>query len=538
MMFLAAITAIILPLILIVGFRMSAKYGMLISFAVVSLLALFVWQVEAGVLTASVLQAVHRAFTIALILFGAVTLLYTVERTGAMDRIKHGFHAISLDMRVQAVLVGFAFISLIEGASGFGTPAIVAAPLLMALGFRPIVAASLALLGDTVAVTFGAVGTPLIVGLENLPNYSAELVREVGMQVTIFDFVIGAMVPLLLVAVLVVGFKRKGERAQWRHVWEVAPWTMMVGATYALSAFVAVRWFGPEFTAIIGAIVALAVAVVTAKYGILQPAKIWRHHATEDVVAREETAHKPAAMPLAKAWIPYAIVVGLLLLTRAVPAVKEFTMSVLDLSWVGVLGYESINSTWQVLYSPGMVLLAAAVIASLVQSRSLKPALGGARQSIGVVMGALLALIPTLMMVQIFSNSGINTADLAAMPVFIGESFAHVFGDVWVVAAPLLGAIGAFIAGSATVSTLTLATVQDSVALAVGLPQQLVLALQMIGAAAGNVIAIHNVVAAAAVVGLVHREGLIMRHLFAAVAVYLGVAAALGGLALLLIMLF
>ncbi|MGO3701983.1 MAG: L-lactate permease [Candidatus Saccharimonadales bacterium] len=531
MMFLAAFMAILVPLVLIVGFRMSAKYGMLISFVIVAMIALSVWHMEGSALVASVLQAIHRALTIALILLGAVTLLYTLQRTGAMERIKHGFHAISLDMRVQAVLVGFVFISLIEGASGFGTPAIVAAPLLMALGFRPIVAASLALLGDTVAVTFGAVGTPLIVGLENLPQYSTDLVWQVGAQVTIFDLVIGVVVPMLLVTLLVVGFRRKGERPQWRYVWEMAPWVMLVSCTYTFSAFAAVRLFGAEFTAIIGALVALIVAVATARKGILLPKTIWRHHAAEDVVAKEELAHKKATMNIMKAWLPYGVVVVLLLLTRAVEPVKDFTTTVLNISWTSILGYDTINSTWQLLYSPGMILLVAASIAALVQRRSIMPMFGAMRQSVGVVTGALLALVPTLMMVQIFSNSGNNTAELASMPVFIGESFAAVFGSVWVVAAPLLGAIGAFIAGSSTVSALTLAVVQDSAALSVGLPQQIVLALHMIGAAAGNVVAIHNVVAAAAVVGLVHREGLIMRHVFSSVVVYLAVAALLGGVA-------
>ena len=538
MLFLAAMVAIILPLVLIVGFRMSAKYGMLVSFLVVALIAATVWQMEPGAIAASLLQATHRALTIGFILLGAVTLLYTLQRTGAMDRIKRGFHAISLDMRVQAVLVGFVFLSLIEGASGFGTPAIVAAPLLMALGFRPIVAASLALLGDTVAVTFGAVGTPLIVGLENLPGYSDTLVRSVGAQVTIFDFVIAVLVPMMMVWLLVIGFRKKGERAQWKYVYQMLPWVLLVGITYAATAFVAVRTAGVEFAAIIGALITLAVAVFTAKRNILVPKKTWRHHAAEDLVAKEELAHPKADLSLFAAWVPYGVVVGLLLLTRTIDGVKEATTTILDVSWMGILGYETINSTWQLLYSPGMVLLVAALCASLLQQKSLRAFGGASRQSIGVVMTALLALIPTLMLVQVFSNSGNNVADIAAMPVFIGESFAQVFGNVWVLVAPLLGATGAFIAGSATVSTLTLAVVQDSVAASVGLSQQLVLALHMVGAAAGNVIAIHNVVAVAAVVGLVHREGLIMRHVIGTVAVYLAVAMALGGVALLFARLF
>ncbi len=529
-LFLAAMMAIIVPLMLVVGFRMPARYGMFISLIVVGCIAYYVWGVGELTLAASVFQALHRALTIALILFGAVTLLYTLQRTGAMARIKYGFHSISPDMRVQAVLVGFAFISLMEGASGFGTPAIVAAPLMMALGFRPIIAATIALLGDTVAVTFGAVGTPLIVGLENVPGYSQELVQRAGAQVTLYDFVIGTILPVLLVAVLVVGFRRKDEKARWGQVVEIVPWALMVGFVYAVSAAVVVRVFGPEFTAIIASIFTLIFATITAKKGWMTPSATWRHHAVDR--EPDDDTEIGNSMSLLRAWAPYGAVVVLLLATRVVEPIKELTTTILDVSWHSILGIESINSTWQLLYSPGAVLIAAAVFAALTQSKSLRPVAGAMKQSVGVVVGALLALVPTLMMVQIFSNSGINTAGLASMPVYIGEYFANIFGDIWVLIAPLLGATGAFIAGSSTVSTLTLATVQDSVASAVGISQEIVLALQMIGAAAGNVVAIHNVVAVAAVVGLVHREGHIMRRAFPAVIVYLLIASLLGAVSL------
>ena len=114
------------------------------------------------------------------------------------------------------------------------------------------------------------------------------------------------------------------------------------------------------------------------------------------------------------------------------------------------------------------------------------------------------------------------------MPIFIGHELAAVFGSIWTVCAPLLGSIGAFIAGSATVSTLTLGPVQESIAGSTGLPIIIVLALHMVGAAAGNIIAIHNVVAVSTVAGLKHKEGYIMRKLIVPMMVYVGVAAMIG----------
>lgn len=530
-MLLLALLAIIVQLFLLVVFNMSARVGMTISAFVVAITAYIAWKMTPLAIGASVAQATHRALTIGLILFGAITLLRTLQETGAMDRIKLGLHAISSDMRVQTVLVAFAFVSLIEGISGFGTPSIVAAPLLMVLGFRPLAAASLALLGDTVACTFGAVGTPLIVGLENVPIYSSNLVAVVGAQVTIFDLVIANLLPLGLVAVLVFSFGGQSTRQKWRAMREIAPWAIFIGLVYSLTAFVAVRIFAPEFTSIIAGAVSLIVAALSAKHRWLIPKEAWRHHAKADTT-EEAVSKKISRMPLWKAWLPYGAVILLLLITRVIPPVKQFMNSAIDAGWNTIFGIESISSSWAILYSPGIILLIAALVAAIIGRKSLKPLLTGSKSSLKTTASALSALIPTLIMVQIFTNSGINTSGIVAMPVFIGQALAETFGQFWMAVAPALGAIGAFIAGSSTVSTLTMAPIQYGIALDAQLPFVSVLALQMAGAAAGNTIAIHNVVAASVVVGLTHREGLIIRKLIIPTVIYVLIAALIGIIAL------
>lgn len=534
MLFLAAITAIALPLVLLGIFRMSARHSMLITAMVVSTIALIVWQMYPEAIGASILQGTHRAFTVIWILIGAITLLYTVQNTGAVARIRQGFMSISEDMRVQVVIVGFAFLALLEGASGFGTPAVVVAPLLIALGFRPIVAASIALISDTVACTFGAVGTPLVVGLENVTSYSPQLVSEVARMVTTFDLVIGTTLPLALVYVLVMWFGHGKRREKWANVYAMAPWALLIGATYSLTAFIAVRMLGVEFAAILAGSVALVVSILTAKNRILlRNLPQWRDETEHEA---EIALHKPVLeknqppMTLLQAWSPYILIVVLLLISRTIVPVKEFLLSTLDLSWMNILGFPTVNSVWQILYSPGTILLLAAIIGVIVQRRAARSfgyAFGGAIKTATV---SAIALIPTLIMVQVFTNSGINMGQLEAMSVYIGETLANIGGSAWIVLAPILGAVGAFIAGSATVSNLTMASVQESVALSTGLPLILVLTMQVVGAVAGNIIAVHNVVAAAAVVGLAHREGYIIRRVLPATIVYIIVAVIIGAI--------
>ena len=517
-----ALLAIIVPLVTVVALRLPARVGMSISAVIVTLAAVLFWQMTGLAVAASVAQAIHRALSILLILFGAILLLKTLEKTGSLAAIKQSFHAISPDMRVQAVLVAFAFVSLMEGISGFGTPAVVAAPILLALGFPPLAAAALALLGDTVGCTFGAVGTPLIVGLENVSLYSENLTWLVGAQVAMFDLVIGTLLPLGLVSVLIFSFSNQTRRGKWHALRQITPWALLVGATYSVSAFLIVRLIGPEFTAIIAGALALLVGIVTAKHNVWTPQQIWR---LDDAVITTEPDSQP---PVWRAWLPYGVVIGLLLLTRTVPMLKQFTNTVLDVSWHGIFGIDSISSSWGILYSPGTILIIGALVAASLHKKpftTLRKASFGAATT---VLGAMTALVPTLIMVQVFTNSGVNTSGLTAMPVFIGHELATMFGAAWTVCAPLLGSIGAFIAGSATVSTLTLGPVQESIAGSTGLPIITVLALHMVGAAAGNIIAIHNVVAASTVAGLKHKEGHIMRKLIVPMIVYVGIAAAIG----------
>ena len=140
-----------------------------------------------------------------------------------------------------------------------------------------------------------------------------------------------------------------------------------------------------------------------------------------------------------------------------------------------------------------------------------KQVVDAAKQSTTTLLGAGFVLIFTIPMVRILINSGVNGADLAAMPVAMASFVAQIFGDLYPLFAPSVGALGAFIAGSNTVSNMMLSQFQFEVANVLSVSGALLVALQAIGAAAGNMIAIHNVVAASATVGLLGQEGTTLR---------------------------
>lgn len=517
MLLLIALSAVIVPFIFLVLLRMSALKGMIISAIVVTLLGIFVWGMKGNVVIASLLQGTHKTFTILYILFGALVLLNTLRQTGAVNRINSGFQKISGDMRVQVIIVAFLFGSLIEGASGFGTPAMVTAPLMVALGFRPMIAVASALIADSVAVSFGAVGTPVLVGLSTLKDADSAFFQSTAERITTLDLLSGIFIPVIVIITLVVFF---GKKNKLKSILEMLPWLALIGIVYAGSAFAYAFLFGAEFVAILGSLTGLIVAVLTASKGWLLPKTEWKD-GLDDSYESDESEH---SMSLLTAWAPYLMVVVLLLLTRTVPFIKDFTTNVLDLTWTNIMNFEEISSNWEVLYSPGTILILSAIFAILIQKKTFKDLTKASMESLSTIKITGITLIATLAMVHVFINSGINANDLNSMPEYIANAMSQYLGPIWLFVAPFLGALGSFITGSATVSTLTFSPIQMNIANAIGAEPFTVLAAQIIGAAAGNMICVHNVVAVCAVVDMPGKEGSVIRKTLGPALLYCALA--------------
>jgi len=510
-MIFVALAAIILPLILLGVFNLPATRGMSLSAIVVMITGYLFWHLSPTVLLASVLQALHKSLPILWILFGALLMLNSLRATGAIDRINQGFKALSADMRLQTVLVAFLFGGLIEGVSGFGTPAMVTAPLLIALGFSPMAAVIMALVADSTPAAFGAVGTPLTVGLSNVTEKTS-LLNQIGLRVTQLDLFVGALMPAVLILILILGFGPKKDRfKQWLTV---LPWALVIGLVYSSIALVSAWLIGYEFIAILAPLGTLIVAIVSIRYHWLLPASTRETPWQVATVAPKSTQAAPvnSQMSLLKAWFPYLLVVILLLASRVWQPLKTALTTTLNLSWSHILGFQSINSDWELLYSPGTILALAAIIGLLVQVKTLRPLAPTAKKVVSSMGGTALALIVTLVMVQVFTNSGLNTAKLPSMPMYIAKFVAKYLAGIWIIIAPFLGELGSFVTGSTTVSTLTFAQIQADIAANARLNEPVVLAAQLIGAAAGNMICVHNIVAVSSVVGLNGQEGAILRQ--------------------------
>lgn len=515
--FLTALMPVVAVFLLLVVMRLPAARAMPLSLLIAAVMAALIWQVPARQLAASVVEGWIIAATILLIVFGAIVLLNTLKVSGALAVISNGFCHISPDHRVQAIIVAWLFGSFLEGASGFGTPAAICAPLLAALGFSPMAAVVMALIADSAAVSFGAVGTPVIVGLgQGLPVINAEELQAIALTAISIDLVVASCLPLAMIAILTRFF---GANHSWREGLTLWPFALFSGFAFTVPAYAVARWLGPEFPSILGALIGLVIVVLTARGNWLLPATPWRLPAEpaaepgsaavpSENFAGVSTVHK--APDFWRAWLPYVLVAGLLVLTRidALPF-KSALQSVL---WeFPHLLNTDITTRVTPLYLPGTLFIFVALLAAFFYRLSFSAARQVWRRSAASLLPTAIALGTSVPMVRIFLNSGVNSADLLAMPAELGQLAAATFTESWLLVAPFIGALGSFIAGSSTFSNMMFASLQQDAALATGISPRVVLALQMLGANAGNMICVMNVVAAASVVKLTGQEGQIIR---------------------------
>lgn len=546
----------LLPLLIILGllvvFRMPARTAMAAAYVATAVAALAFWQVDFAEVAAHTVNGIVIALTLLFIVFGAILLFHTLRESGAVAAIQEGFAGISPDRRIQAIVVAWLFGFMIEGASGFGTPAAIAAPLLLAIGFPAMAAVMAALIIQSTPVSFGAVGTPILVGVQGglagqervLAAIGEMPFRDflfgIGAQVAMIHALIGFLVPLLMVAALTRFFGEEQSFRQGLRAWKFA---LFSGITVVVPYYLVAWLLGPEFPSIVGGLVGLLLVVPAARAGWFMPTDrfdfppqtAWLPEWTGRISsgsAAPATDRRDVSM--VRAWLPYVIVVLVLVITRTVGVATDLLRSdAMTLRLPEMFG-TGVASSWQILWSPGTVLILASLLTfGVFRMWRSRGSYGRAwRESGRTIVDAAPALLLAVPMVQVFINSG--TGLYEPMPEILAEAVAAGAGAAWPLFAPVIGAFGAFLAGSNTVSNLMFSLFQFSTAERIGLDAAgaaTVVALQAVGGAAGNMITVHNVVAASATVGLIGREGDLIRKTLIPMTYYV-IGAGLIGLAL------
>ena len=533
---------IVVTVVLMVGFNWPAKRALPLAWILACIIAVTVWKMP--VLSMDGTSAVGQtltgflsAFEVLVIIFGAILIMNTLSQSGAMAAINGMFKSITPDARLQAIIIGFIFGAFIEGAAGFGTPAALAAPLMISVGFPPLCAAMVALIYNSVPVCFGAVGTPTNTAFATVKDAVTGLGGDPDAWKMALTF--WSALPLAIGAAIImiigVGFVCKfyGKNRKFSEVVPVIPYILFLTVVFDVFYLLIAAFIGPELVSLLAAIITLFIIMFTTKKGFLVPKEVWTFDDKDKwdstwLSTTKVPEPKQSDMNLVKAWTPYVLIAIILVVTRVA---QRFEANAGNSGWADKLksftvgtGQSGVilgaNWNWAICWSPGIVFIIVALITIGLHGMSgdrIKLAWQGALKQ---VSGAAIALLFGVAMVNIFRFTSMPAEQIPAgvaegvsysMLYAMAKGLADISGKAYLIIAPFIGVLGSYMSGSNTVSNTLFSSLQFTTAGIVHLPYVLIVALQNNGGAIGNMICVNNVVSACATTGTNGNEGRVIR---------------------------
>jgi lactate permease len=513
-----AVLPVVTLFVLLGGLKMKAQWAALISLAVAMLVALIVYgmPIDQTALSASE-GAVFGFFPIMWIVIMALWIYNMTVSTGDFAVLRRSFGAISEDQRVQAVIIAFCFGALMEALAGFGTPVAISSVMLIGLGFRPIKAASVALVANTAPVAFGAIAIPIVTLSEITGLDKGDLGAMVGRQTPFLALI----VPLILIAMV------DGARGI-RQTWPVA---VVGGLAFAIGQFACSNFISVEVTDIVAALFSTACIV-----GLLQ---IWRpgeplraedgaatgrferpavagasvhDPVMEREIARRDDTREDRTADVLRAYAPYLIIIAVLSIAQ-IPAIKDALAKspwTTTVDWPGLTivtpDGEAVSSTtfnlnW--LPAAGTLLLISGLLTMAVLRVAPGRALGVLGSTIAQLRWAIVTVMAVLALAYVMNQSG-QIITLGLWAAGAGSFFAFL--------SPLIGWLGVAVTGSDTSSNALFGSLQVTAAKDAGIDQVLLAAGNSSGGVLGKMISPQNLAIGAAAVGMAGQEGDLFRR--------------------------
>lgn len=521
---LIAFIPIIVTVVLMVAFNWPAKRALPLAWILACVIAFAVWKMNVHDMAAYTITGFLSAFETLVIIFGAILIMNTLKRSGAMSAINGMFKGVTKDARILAIIIGWVFGAFIEGAAGFGTPAALAAPLLISVGFPPLAAAIVALICNSTPVCYGAVGTPTNTAFATVKDAVAaggadpDTWKMALTKWSAISMAVGAFF-IVFVAVCVL-VKLFGKNKSFKDALPCIPFIIFTVAVFDIIYLLIATFIGPELVSLVAAVVTLFVSIGAAKAGFLQPKETWTFTPEETwdrswLSTTEVPEPKVSDMPLLKAFTPYIIIIAILVATRVCQNVGMGWASAMKAFTIGtgksgvILG---LNWNWAILWNPGVIFIIVALLTIVIQGMKGSEVSGAWKDTGKQVSGAAIALLFGVAMVNIFRYTNVSSDVMdGSMLLIMARGLAALAGKAYVIVAPLIGVLGAFMSGSNTVSNTLFSSLQFETATILAMPQVFIVALQNNGGAIGNMVCVNNVVSACATTGTIGNEGKIIR---------------------------
>lgn len=510
-----AVLPLVCLFILLGGVKLKAQWAALASLATAMLVAIIVYGMPVGQTALSATEgAAFGLFPIMWIVVTAIWVYNMTVETGHFAVLRRSFGAISDDQRIQAVIVAFCFGALLEALAGFGTPVAITAVMLIALGFQPIKAASVALVANTAPVAFGAIAVPI-----------TTLADTTGLPVQDLGSMVGRQTPLLAVIVPLILVGMVDGRRGVRQVWPVA---LVGGVSFAVAQFACSNYISVELTDIVASLVATGsivsflqlwhptdplVAGTGGRFG--RPAVAGSETydpKMEQEIARRDDSRRDPPSDVVRAYAPYLIIIAVFAIAQ-IGAVKDALAEspwTTTFQWPGLdvnspegeaLSSLTFNFNW--LPAAGTLML----ISGLLTMATLRLAPGRALRVAGKTLDqlkwAILTVAAVLALAYVMNQSG-QTITLGLWVAGAGSAFAFL--------SPLIGWLGVAVTGSDTSSNALFGGLQVTAAKDAGLSQTLLAAANSSGGVLGKMISPQNLAIGAAAVGLAGKEGDLFRR--------------------------
>ena len=503
-----------LPLItlfvLLGGLKVKAWWAALASLAVAIIVAIAVYGMPFGQSMDSAAEgAVFGFFPIMWIVINAVWIYNMTRDTGHFEVLRRSFSAVTPDERVQAVIIGFCFGALLEALAGFGTPVAICSVMLIALGFKPIKAASVALVANTAPVAFGAIAIPIITLAEITGLPKSDLGAMVGRQTPFLALI----VPLILVGIV---DGRRGIRQAW-------PAAAVGGLTFAVLQFATSNYVSVELTDIVASLG--SAAAIVALMRVWQPteptegrfagprpaiagASIHSPALERDVQRRERAGGSPGEV--LRAYAPYLIIIAVFAIAQ-INSVKTALDSVTkEFNWPGLnvvnsKGEAAKSATFKFDYlkSAGTLLLISGLLTMPVLRVGLARAARIYLETLNQLKTAIVTVMAVLALAYVMNLSG-ETVTLGTWAAGAGGFFAFL--------SPLIGWLGTAVTGSDTSSNSLFGLLQVTAAKNAHLSPTLLAASNSSGGVTAKMISPQNLAIGAAAVGMAGQEGVLFRR--------------------------
>ena len=490
--------------------RITAWVASLVSLAVAIAIAIAVYGMPVGqALLAGTEGAAFGFFPILWIVINAIWVYQMTVETGHFDVLRRSFARVSDDQRIQAIIIAFSFGALLEALAGFGTPVAVTSVMLIALGFRPLKAAALALTANTAPVAFGAMATPIIT-LAKVSGLSGDtLGAMVGRQTPI----LALFVPLALLAIV----------DGWRGIRETWPVAVVCGLVFALAQYATSNFISVPLADVAASL--LSAAAVVAMVRVWRPREPYTERAavaggaadepTPEFAARVEGRDTPAEgrdtpAEVTRAYAPYLIIIVVFVVCQITPVKNFLDKATIKFHWPGLhlvspkgKPVSLVEFTVNLLTTPGTQMLIAGIITMIALRLSLPRAAKAYGAALHQLRWAIVTVMGVLALAFVMNASG-QTITLGTWMAAAGGAFALI--------SPILGWLGVAVTGSDTSSNSLFGALQVTAANQAGLSPVLMAASNSSGGVLGKMISPQNLAIAAAAVGLHGKEGDIFRR--------------------------